>query len=239
RQKLDEYYAGPGKSEIERQRVEKKKESVEAQLASQKAKVGQLSAVYDLRAGQEAKLRVRAGISGVLQDVPVEVGQRVAPGTNLAKVANPNHLKAILQIPQVQAKDLVLGQNAEIDTRNGIIPGKVKRIDPAVREGAVTVDVELLGELPKGARPDLSVEGTVEIERLANVLYTGRPAYGQAESQVSMFKVQPDGTAVRVPVQLGRASVNTIEIKNGLAEGDEVILSDTAAFDEQEKIRLN
>jgi HlyD family secretion protein len=223
---------------IERERLVKQQESVKAQIASQAARVEQLAAVYQLRATQMSQLQVRAGLEGVLQEVPLEVGQRVTPGTNLALVANPNKLKAVLQIPQVQAKDLVIGQKAEIDTRNGVVAGQVMRIDPAVREGTVTVDVAILGELPKGARPDLSIEGIVEIERLLNVLNVGRPAYGQAESQVSLFKVLPNGEAIRVPVMLGRTSVSTIEIRQGLEEGDEVILSDTSAFDEQEKIRL-
>jgi len=223
---------------IEQQRLEKKGESVEAQLASQRARIEQQRAVYELRQSQVEQLEVRAGIDGVLQEVPVEVGERVTPGTRLALVANPALLKAELQIPQVQAKDLLLGQKAEIDTRNGIVEGRVKRIDPAVRQGTVTVDVELLGELPKGARPDLSVEGTIEIERLEDVLYVGRPAYGQAESRIELFKVLDDGLAIRVPVQLGRSSVNTIEVVEGLEEGDEVILSDTSQWDDEDRIQL-
>lgn len=223
---------------IEKERLQKQRESVEAQLDSQRLRVRQMRALADLRRNQVEQLNVRAGIPGVLQEVPVEVGQRVAPGTNLALVANPELLKAELQIPQVQAKDLTLGQKASIDTRNGVVEGKVKRIDPAVREGTVTVDVEILGELPRGARPDLSVEGTIEIERLDDVLYVERPAYGQAQSRIELFKLLPDGHAVRVPVQLGRSSVNTIEIVEGLQEGDEVILSDTSAYDGVDKIRL-
>jgi len=226
------------RNEIEKQRLAKQRESVEAQLASERVSVQQLRAVYQLRKSQVEQLTVRAGIDGVLQEVPVEVGQRVPAGTNLALVANPNLLKAELQIPQVQAKDLLLGQKAEIDTRNGIVRGRVKRIDPAVREGTVTVDVELLGDLPKGARPDLSVEGTVEIERLEDVLYVGRPAYGQANSRIELFKVLRDGYAVRAPVQLGRSSVNTIEVIEGLEAGDRVILSDTSAWDGEDRIQL-
>jgi HlyD family secretion protein len=225
-------------AQIEQERLKKKAESNEAQLASMRVQVEQLSALAELRQSQLDRLQVRAGINGVLQEVPVEVGQRVAQGTNLALVADPGLLKAELQIPQVQAKDLLLGQKADVDTRNGIVPGVVKRIDPAVREGTVLVDVELKGELPRGARPDLSVEGTIEIERLTDVLYVGRPAYGQPESTIELFKVQPGGLAVRVPVKLGRSSVNTIEIREGLAEGDEVILSDTSQWDGEEKIRL-
>jgi HlyD family secretion protein len=228
-----------GRNLIEEQRLDKKRESVEAQLASERLRVRQLRTLLDLRRSQVDQLKVRAGIAGVLQEVPVVVGQRVAPGTSLALVANPAVLKAELQIPQVQAKDLLLGQKAEIDTRNGLVPGKVKRIDPAVRDGTVTVDVELAGELPRGARPDLSVEGTVEIERLEDVLYVGRPAYGQANSKIELFKVLPDGMAVRVPVQLGRSSVNTIEIVEGLKQGDQVILSDTSAYDGEDRIRLD
>ncbi|HEX4955459.1 MAG TPA: HlyD family efflux transporter periplasmic adaptor subunit [Thermoanaerobaculia bacterium] len=223
---------------IEQQRLAKQTDSVQAQLASQRARIEQFEAIYQLRQSQVNELNVRAGIAGVLQEVPVEVGQRVSPGTNLALVANPALLKAVLQIPQIQAKDLLIGQKAEVDTRNGIVSGRVKRIDPAVREGTVTVDVEILGELPKGARPDLSVEGTVEIERLTDVLFVGRPTYGNPESQVSLFKVLATGEAVRVPVMLGKSSVNTIEVRSGLDVGDEVILSDTSAFDDQEKIRL-
>lgn len=223
---------------IQGQRLAKKKESVIAQLASQRSRVEQLRALYELRRNQLGRLEVRAGIDGVLQEVAVEVGQRVAPGARLAMVANPSLLKAVLQIPQVQAKDLLLGQRADIDTRNGIVEGKVKRIDPAVREGAVTVDVEIIGQLPKGARPDLSIEGTVEIERLADVLYVGRPASGQPNSRVELFKVGADGEAMRVPVSLGRSSVNTIEILEGLREGDQVILSDTSSWDEHQVIQL-
>lgn len=226
------------RAQIEKDRLAKKRESVEAQLASQRSRAQQLKAVADLLNSQLSRLKVRAGIAGVLQEVPLEVGQRVQPGANLALVANPNRLKAVLQIPQVQAKDLVQGQRADVDTRNGIVLGKVMRIDPAVREGSVTVDVELLGELPRGARPDLSVEGTIEIERLENVLYVGRPTSGQANSQIKLFKIGADGEAIRVPVELGRASVNTIEVVQGLAEGDEVILSDTSSYDEHDVIQL-
>ncbi len=226
-------------TDIERQRLEKKKESTLAQLRSQRARVDQLRAEYQLRRTQVDQLKVRAGIAGVLQEVPLEVGQRVTAGTRLALVANPSVLKAELDIPQVQAKDLVLGQKAEVDTRNGVVGGKVKRIDPGVRDGVVKVDVELIGELPRGARPDLSVEGIIEIERLENVLYVGRPASGQAGSTIELFKVDADGLAQRVPVKLGRASVNTIEILDGLQEGDQVILSDTSAWDGEDRIRLN
>ncbi len=225
---------------IEQQRLEIASASVDAQLAAKRATVEQFRALYTLRRSQKAALTVRAGISGVLQEVPVEVGQEVTPGANLARVAQPDKLKAQLRIAETQAKDIEVGQKAIIDTRNGIIKGKVIRIDPAVQEGTVTVDVELIGELPKGARPDLSVDGTIELERLNDVLYVGRPAYGQAESTIGLFKLLDDGeTAVRTQVRLGRSSVNTIEVIQGLNEGDQVILSDTSAWDAYNRIRLN
>ena len=178
-------------------------------------------------------------MNGVLEQVPVEVGQQVAPGTNLARVADPTRLKAELRIAETQARDLTIGQVAQVDTRNGIIPGKVTRIDPAAQNGTVTVDVELTGELPRGARPDLSVDGTVELERLDNVLYVGRPAFGQEQSTVGLFRLDPaTGEASRTQVQLGRSSVNTIEVMNGLAEGDSVVLSDMSAWDQFDRIRL-
>jgi len=225
--------------DLEKERLAKAQDSVEARLDSQKAELSQAQALLQLRRQELASLTVRAGIAGVLQEVPVEVGERVQPGTVLARVAKPDELKAELRIAETQAKDIQIGLPAEIDTRNGVIAGKVSRIDPAVQEGTVTVDVELTGALPQGARPDLSVDGTIQIERLDNVLYVGRPTYGQANSRVELFKLIDDGKmAVRVPVQLGRASVDTIEIKEGLEEGDQVILSDTKQFDEENKIRL-
>jgi len=228
------------RSDLEQQRLEIASASVDAQLAAKQATVEQFRALYDLRRSQKAALTVRAGISGVLQEVPVEVGQEVTPGANLARVAQPDKLKAQLRIAETQAKDIEVGQKAIIDTRNGIIDGKVIRIDPAVREGTVTVDVELIGPLPKGARPDLSVDGTIELERLDDVLYVGRPAYGQAGSTIGLFKLLDDGeTAVRTQVRLGRSSVNTIEVIEGLNEGDQVILSDTSAWDAYNRIRLN
>lgn len=226
--------------QIEAQRLDKAGESAVAQLAAQRAQVEQFRALYALRRRQVENLRVKPGIGGVLQQVPVEVGQRVRPGDNLARVARPDSLKAELRIPETQAKDLVIGQKAEIDTRNGVVEGKVIRIDPAVQEGTVTVDVALTGELPRGARPDLSVDGTIEIERLEDVLYVGRPAYGQADSTIQLFKIIDQGeTAVRVPVTLGRSSVNTIEVVNGLAEGDEVILSDVSRWDGSDKLNID
>ena len=228
------------RNDLEQQRLEIASASVDAQLAAKQATVEQFRALYDLRRSQKAALTVRAGISGVLQEVSVEVGQEVTPGANLARVAQPDKLKAQLRIAETQAKDIEVGQKAIIDTRNGIIDGKVIRIDPAVREGTVTVDVELIGPLPKGARPDLSVDGTIELERLDDVLYVGRPAYGQAGSTIGLFKLLDDGeTAVRTQVRLGRSSVNTIEVIEGLNEGDQVILSDTSAWDAYNRIRLN
>ena len=228
------------RNELEQQRLEIATASVDAQLAAKRATVEQFRALYDLRRSQKAALTVRAGISGVLQEVPVEVGQEVTPGANLARVAQPDKLKAQLRIAETQAKDIEVGQKAIIDTRNGVIDGRVIRIDPAVQEGTVTVDVGLIGALPKGARPDLSVDGTIELERLDDVLYVGRPAYGQAESTIGLFKLLDDGeTAVRTQVRLGRSSVNTIEVIQGLNEGDQVILSDTSAWDAYNRIRLN
>lgn len=228
------------RNELEQQRLEIATASVDAQLAAKRATVEQFRALYNLRRSQKAALTVRAGISGVLQEVPVEVGQEVTPGANLARVAQPDKLKAQLRIAETQAKDIEVGQKAIIDTRNGVIDGRVIRIDPAVQEGTVTVDVELIGALPKGARPDLSVDGTIELKRLDDVLYVGRPAYGQAESTIGLFKLLDDGeTAVRTQVRLGRSSVNTIEVIQGLNEGDQVILSDTSAWDAYNRIRLN
>jgi HlyD family secretion protein len=226
--------------ELEQKRLEIASESVEAQLAARRARVEQFRALAELRHEQVRALKVRAGINGVLQQVPVEEGQQVTPGTILAKVAQPEKLKAELRIAETQAKDVEVGQKATIDTRNGLIDGEVIRVDPAVQEGTVQVDVALIGELPKGARPDLSVDGTVELERLEDILYVGRPAYGQAESTIGLFRLLEDGeTAVRVQVKLGRSSVSTIEVIQGLDENDQVILSDTSAWDSYDRIRLN
>lgn len=225
--------------DIERQRLEKSRESIGSQLASERAQLAQAHALYSLRREQVASLTVRAGIAGVLQEVPIEVGERVQAGTVLARVAKPEDLKAELRIAETQAKDIEIGLPAVIDTRNGVVRGRVARIDPAVREGTVTVDVEMTEALPPGARPDLSVDGTIQIEKLDDVLYVRRPTYGQADSQVELFKLVEEGDlAVRVPVQLGRASVDTIEVVGGLEQGDEVILSDTSQFDEVDRIRL-
>ncbi|MDP1569058.1 MAG: HlyD family efflux transporter periplasmic adaptor subunit [Vicinamibacterales bacterium] len=224
---------------LEQQRVQVSEESVEAQLRAQRARIDQMRSLYNLRRSQVDQLRVRAGMHGVLEQVSVAVGQQVAPGTNLARVADPTRLKAELRIAETQARDLTIGQMAQVDTRNGIIPGRVSRIDPAAQAGTVTVDIELTGDLPRGARPDLSVDGTIELERLDNVLNVGRPAFGQEQSTVGLFRLDPQtGEAMRVQVQLGRSSVNTIEIMTGLAEGDQVVLSDMSAWDAFDRVRL-
>lgn len=224
---------------IETDRLKVTEASVRAQLQSAQANIDQRRSNYNLRRQQVDQLRVRAGMHGVLEQVPVEVGQQVQPGTNLVRVADPTRLKAELRIAETQARDLTIGQIASVDTRNGIIPGKVIRIDPAAQNGTVTVDVALEGELPRGARPDLSVDGTIELERLDNVLFVGRPAFGQEQSTVGLFRLDPNtGEASRAQVQLGRSSVNTIEILGGLAEGDQVVLSDMSAWDQFERIRL-
>jgi HlyD family secretion protein len=214
-------------------------DSANARLAAQQAKIDEQKALYQLKKSQLDALHVRAGIDGVLQLVPVEVGQHVTPGTNLARVADPKKLKAEIKIAETQAKDVVPGQKASIDTRNGIVGGHVSRIDPSVVNGTVTVDVTIDDPLPLGARPDLSVDGTVTLENLKDVLYVGRPVHGQAESTIGIFKIIDDGSeAVRVNVKLGRSSVNTIEIVDGLKVGDKVILSDMSAWDNFDRIRL-
>jgi HlyD family secretion protein len=227
------------RNDIEKQRLAVSAASAKAQLDAQQARVEQLRALYGLKKAQLDSLRVRAGADGVLQELSVEVGQRVTEGTILAKVAQPTKLKAQLKIPETQAKDVQIGQSASIDTRNGIIPGHVMRVDPAVQNGTVTVDVKLDGPLPKGARPDLSVEGTIELENLADVVYVGRPAFGQPNSTVGIFKLDEDGKgASRVQVKLGRASVNSVEILSGLQPGEKVVLSDMSAWDAFNRIRL-
>lgn len=227
------------RNQIEQQRVKVAENNIKAQLEAQRARIDQLRSLYNLRRQQWDNLTVRAGMNGVLEQVPVEVGQQVAPGTNLARVADPTRLKAELRIAETQARDLTIGQVASVDTRNGFIPGKVIRIDPAAQNGTVTVDIGLEGELPRGARPDLSVDGTIELELLDDVLYVGRPAFGQEQSTVGLFRLDPTtGEAARVQVQLGRSSVNTIEILSGLAEGDQVVLSDMSAWDQFDRVRL-
>jgi HlyD family secretion protein len=225
---------------IEKKRMDISLDAIQAQIAVQEAQVEQLRALLELKKSQVEALKVRAGVHGVLQEVPVEVGQRVAVGANLARVVQPEKLKAELKVPETQAKDVVIGQFAEIDTRNGVIPGRVSRIDPAAQNGTVTVDVKLEGALPQGARPDLSVDGTVEIEKLNDVLFVGRPTFGQPNSQVTLFRLEKESNgATRVPVKLGRSSVNTIEILEGLKTGDQVILSDMSQWDAYDRIRLN
>lgn len=233
--------------EIELERLKIRKDSVEAQLALQGADIDKLKAMAKLRASQLDALKVRSSVAGVLQELPgatansqLQVGQRVMAGTVLAKVVQPTKLKAELKIPETQIKDVQIGMRAQIDTRNGIVPGRVSRIDPAAKEGTVVVDVRLEGALPQGARPDLSVDGTVECEKLNNVMYVQRPAFGQPNSVVSIFKYDADGKgATRVQVKFGRHSVNTIEVLEGLAVGDRVILSDMSAWDAHDRVRLN
>jgi HlyD family secretion protein len=226
--------------DIETDRLEQFANSVEARLAAQSARLEQVRNAYHRRLEQVDSLSVKAGIGGVLQQVPVEEGQRVTLGANIARVARPEELMAELRIAETQARDVQIGQRVDVDTRNGVVEGRVVRIDPAVQAGTVRVDVDLVGELPRGARPDLSVDGTIELERLEHVVFTGRPAYGQPNSTVSLFKLNEDGrSAVRVPVELGRSSVNAIEIIQGLAPGEQVILSDTSSWDSHDRIRLN
>jgi HlyD family secretion protein len=227
------------RNQIAKDQLESKADSTRAQVAVQQSLVDQARAVMQLKQKQRDELRVRAGIAGMLQLVPVEVGQQVAPGTNLARVANPSRLKAEIKIAETQAKDIQLGQPASIDTRNGTVDGKVARIDPSVINGTRTVDVSLPDELPRGAVPDLSVDGTIELERLNDVLYMGRPAFGQEQSVVGLFKISVDGSsAERAQVKLGRSSVNTVEVLSGLKVGDQVILSDMSAYDAFDRIRL-
>lgn len=214
-------------------------ESVQSRLGVQRAQIQRLNSIVNFHVDRSSSMKVLAGASGVVQELPLQVGQWVTPGTMLARVVEPGRLKAVLRIPETQARDLAVGQVAQIDTRSGIVTGRVIRIDPAVQSGAVNVDVALEGELPRGARPDLSVDGTIEVDRLVDVLYVGRPAYAQPEGQASIWKLVDDGTAaVRVPVRLGRASVNTIEVVDGLAPGDEIILSDLSRWDGAERLRL-
>ncbi|MGF7183156.1 efflux RND transporter periplasmic adaptor subunit [Tunturiibacter psychrotolerans] len=240
------YSASRGKAEelnvrndLETQRLDLNQKAIATELAVQQTKVQQAAAVLALRQKQQDALSVRAGISGVLSDLPHQVGEHVAIGATLAKVVQPDQLKAALKIPETQARDIQIGQPAEIDTHNGLISGKVTRIDPAVQNGTVTVDVELLGDLPQGARPDLSVDGTIDLDRLADVLYVGHPAIGNENSTISLFRLAPDGKyATRVPVKIGRASVNSIQIIGGLQVGDKVILSDMSRWDSADRVKL-
>jgi HlyD family secretion protein len=232
---------------IEEKRLGIIDKSSDAQLAAQRVKIDQFRAMYELKKQQVEQLHVRAGVIGMLQQLgatgimaQLEVGQNVAVGSILAKIAQQDRLKAQIKITETEAKDIALGQPAGIDTRNGVIPGKVSRIDPGAVNGTVLVDVALTGALPPGARPDLSVDGTVDLERLENVVYVGRPASGQPNTTVTLFRVDADGkTATRTTVKLGRASVNSIEILDGLKPGDRVILSDMTSMESHNKIRLN
>ena len=241
------YNASQGKADelttrnkLEEQTVDINEKAVQSQLAVQQAKVAQAEAIYALKKQQLDALSVRAGISGVLTDLPMAVGQHVAIGTMLAQVVQPNQLKAQLRIPETQARDIQLGQPASIDTHNGVADGTVSRIDPAVQNGTVTVDVKLTGALPDGARKDLSVDGTIDLDRLRDVLYVGRPAFGNPNSTISLFRLDQDGKgAERVPVKVGQASVNAIQVQQGLHQGDTVILSDMSRYDTTDRIRLD
>ena len=227
------------RDKIEDERLKINAEAIKSQLAVAQAKVDEMRALADLKQKQLQRLKVQAGVDGVLVELPLQVGQHVLPGAELVKIVQPNHLMAELKIPETQARDVQIGEPASIDTHNGVISGEVSRVDPAVQNGTVTVDVKLTGELPKGARPDLSVDGTIDLEKLQDVLYVGRPAFGQENSTISMFKLDPSGNAAgRVQVKTGRASVNQIQIDSGLREGDTVILSDMSRWDNPDRVRL-
>ena len=224
---------------LEDQRLDSTQKAIDAQLSQIQAKVDQMRVLAELKQKQLDALKVRAKIEGVLVELPLHVGQHVTPGTMLAKVVQPNHLMAELKVAETQARDVQIGEPASVDTHNGVIVGTVMRVDPSVQNGTVTVDVKLVGELPKGARPDLSVDGTIDLERLDNVLYVGRPAFGQENSTISLFKLDGDERdATRVPVKVGRASVNSIQVIEGLHEGDKVVLSDMSRWDNTDRIRL-
>jgi HlyD family secretion protein len=226
--------------ELEEKRLGMSAQSRQARIAAKEAEIEQLRGLFELRRQQVEMLQVGAGIAGVLQETPVEVGQQVRAGDILGRVAVPGRLKAELKIPETQAKDLQLGLPAVIDTRNGIVPGQVIRIDPAAKEGTVTVDVAFTGKLPEGTRPDQNIDGTIEIGRLDDALKMGRPVFGQSDTTIGIFKLVGEGEeAIRVPVRLGRTSVTTIQILEGLEEGDRIILSDTSEWDEFDRIRLN
>jgi HlyD family secretion protein len=225
---------------IEQKRFAFAKDSIAPQLAVKQSEVNRLGAQLKLRQAELEALQVRASMPGVLQQLPVEVGAQVQPGANLARVADPTRLKAEVRIAETQAKDIQIGQVASIDTRNGVVPGRVIRVDPAVQNGTVLVDVALEGALPRGARPDLSIDGTIELERLDDVLYVGRPAFGQEGGSVGIFRLNPSGPyAERTQVRLGRSSVNTVEILQGLQVGDQVILSDMSQWDASDRVKLN
>jgi HlyD family secretion protein len=224
--------------EVERKRLAITRDGVQSQLAPQEADVNTKKAQWDLRRQQLGDLKVKAGMSGTLTAVPVERGQQVAPGANLARVANPSNLKAELRIAETQTKDIRIGQYAEVDTRNGVVKGHVSRMDPSSTGGTVGVDVIMDGPLPAGARADMSVDGTIQLEKLENIVYVGRPAFGQENSTVTIFKVQPSGEATATKVKLGRASVSTIEVIEGLNPGDQVILSDMSQYDSFDRVQL-
>jgi HlyD family secretion protein len=228
------------REKLQEQTVDINEKAIDSQLAVQQAKVAQAQAIYELKQQQLDALKVRAGIAGVLTDLPLAVGQHVTVGTMLAQVVQPNQLKAQLKIAETQARDILIGQPASIDTHNGLADGKVSRIDPAVQNGTVTVDVELVGPLPNGVRTDLSVDGVIDLERLKDVLYVGRPAFGSEKSTISLFRLDPDGKgASRVPVKVGSVSVNAIQVLAGLHDGDSVILSDMSRYDTTDRIRLD
>ena len=227
-----------GRLALAQRRLQITRDGLTSQLAPQEADVNQKKAEWDLRRQQLEDLKVKAGMAGILQLVPVERGQQVAPGTNLARVANPQDLKAELRIAETQTKDIRIGQPAEVDTRNGIVKGHVSRIDPASSGGTVGVDVIMDGPLPAGARPDLSVDGTIRLDEMPNVIMVGRPAFGQENSTVGIFKLMPNGEAQRVNVKLGRASVNQIQVVDGLQPGDQVILSDMSQYDAFDRVQL-
>jgi HlyD family secretion protein len=240
------YNASQGKADelstrnkLSEETVSINEKAIESQLAVQQAKVAQAQAIYDLKKQQLDALKVRAGIAGVLTDLPMAVGQHVAIGTMVAQVVQPNQLKAQLKIAETQARDILIGQPASIDTHNGLADGTVSRIDPAVQNGTVTVDVQLTGALPAGARKDLSVDGTIDMQRLKDVLYVGRPAFGNEKSTITLFRLDADNKgAVRVPVKVGSVSVNAIQVLEGLHEGETVILSDMSRYDTTDRIRL-
>ena len=237
RGKADEFNT---RNDLEAQRLAANQRAIESQMAQEQAKVDEMRTLAHLKQEQLDALKVRAGIDGVLVDLPLQVGQHVLPGTMLAKVVEPEHLMATLKVAETQARDVQIGELASIDTHNGLIAGTVMRVDPGVQNGTVAVDVKLTGEIPNGARPDLSVDGTIDLERMDNVLYVGRPAFGQENSTISLFKLSPGGQgALQVQVKVGRASVNSIQIIEGLREGDTVILSDMSRWDNTDRIRLN
>jgi multidrug resistance efflux pump len=224
---------------VEQERLAVMTSAADSQLSLQQAQVDRLQDVNQFQRGRVRSMVVMAGANGILQELPLEIGQWAQSGATLARIVEPGRLKAVLRIPETQAKDVTIGQPAAIDTRNGIATGKVMRIDPAVQNGTVTVDVSLAGELPRGARPDLSVDGTIQIERLNNVLHVGRPAFGQSGSTVGLFKLTPDGKeAVRTTVRLGRTSVNTVEVVGGLQQGEKVIISDMSRWDGVDRVRV-